>query len=80
MEYCHLVAIDTDGASITIQSSHRQTPIIFSFDDAILGATLISLFADDRISTNCVPEGKTFVAEPAKPLGSISVRVTSIAS
>ena len=72
IEYRHLVAIDDGSASITIQSSQRQTP---SFDDASLGATLIKLFANDRIATNRIPDGITFAAEPTKPLGSISLRV-----
>jgi hypothetical protein len=76
IEYRHLVAIDNDSASVTIQSSQRQTPIMFSFDDAILGATLIRLFAHDRIVTNRLPDGMTFAAEPAKPLGSVSLRVS----
>jgi hypothetical protein len=76
VEYRHLVAIDNDSASITMQSSQRQTPISLSFDDAILGATLIRLFANDRIATNPIPDGITFAAEPTKPLGSISLCIS----
>jgi hypothetical protein len=76
VEYRHLVAIDNDSASITIQTSQRLTPIMFSFDDAILGATLIRLFAQDRIATYHIPDGITFKAEPKKPLGSISLHVS----
>lgn len=76
VEYRHLVAIDSDSASILIQSSQRQTPIRFSFDDAILGATLIRLFAHDRITINRIPDRITIAAEPTKPLGSISLRVS----
>jgi hypothetical protein len=77
IEYRNLVAIENDSASIMIQSSQRQTPVMFSFDDAILGATLIRLFAQDRTITNRLPDVVNFTAEPAKPLGSVSVRVSS---
>jgi hypothetical protein len=76
VEYRHLVAIENDTMSITVQSSQRQTPIALSFDDAILGAALIRLFANDRIRTNHIPDGVTLVAEPTKPLGSIFLRMS----
>jgi hypothetical protein len=67
-----IIGIDASIDSITIHSSKRQTPYIFTVSNPAIWSLLVKVISSEGLTTPNLPDGMTLYAEPTETPGEIN--------